>query len=202
VTTVDSELERVEGGFGITPKDHFFQLRNMIPGLRGLAILDNDGRNRTSWEEGGMQVLYWERYEAENYFVTPEVLRNYAIRQYSDATLFGGHRTEIDRVLQDLTREFVFSGSLTDYATYEKLPDDAKRFVWDTKTQRIKLSTFAEEFFRRLAHELGDEMLLTKGSLHRMVDLVPPEQFGAEVRQKLDSLNAVFQVAISDAGQG
>ena len=144
--------------------------------------------------------MYWERYEAGNYFVTPEVLRNYAIRQYSGATLFGGHRTEIERVLQDLTREFVFSGSLSDYATYEKLPDDAKRFVWDTKTHRMKLSTFAEEFFRRLANELGDEMLLTKGSLHRLIDLVPPGQFVSEVRQKLDALNAVFLVAISDAG--
>ncbi len=199
VVSVDSELERVEGGFGITPKDHFFQLRNMIPGLRGLAILDNDGKNRTSREEGGMHVLYWERYEAENYFVTPEVLSNYAIRHYSNATLFGGHRPEIERVLSELTKEFVFAGSATDYTTYEKLPHDAKRLVWDTKTQRMKLSSFAEEFFRRLAIELGDEMLLTKGSLHRLVDLVPPENFVAEVRQKLDALDAVFSVANSDA---
>ena len=31
------------GGFGVTPRKHFFALRQMAPGLRGLAILDNDG---------------------------------------------------------------------------------------------------------------------------------------------------------------
>ncbi len=42
----ESELERVEGGFGILPREHFGALRGMLPGLRGLAILDNDGRDR------------------------------------------------------------------------------------------------------------------------------------------------------------
>ena len=50
---LNSELERVEGGFGVTPKKHFFALRNMVPGLAGLAILDNDGRQREDSDEGG-----------------------------------------------------------------------------------------------------------------------------------------------------
>ena len=43
---MDSELERVEGGFGITPKRHFFALRKLVLGLRGLVILDGDGKAR------------------------------------------------------------------------------------------------------------------------------------------------------------
>lgn len=199
VASVESELERVEGGFGITPKDHFFQLRSMIPELKGLAILDNDGKNRKPSHEGGMLLLYWNRYEAENYFVTPELLATYALREYSDATLFGGHKAEIHRVLRDLTIERVFSGSATDFATYESLPNDAKRLVWETQTQRIKLSDFAEEFFRRLANEIGDRMLLTKGELHRLVELVPPNHFAVEVHEKLDALNSIFSAAMPSA---
>ena len=44
---LDAALERVEGGFGVTPQRHYFALREMVPGLTGLAILDNDGRGRS-----------------------------------------------------------------------------------------------------------------------------------------------------------
>ncbi len=49
---VDAELERVEGGFGLTPQQHFHSLRNLVPDLQGLAILDNDGQNRQDRDEG------------------------------------------------------------------------------------------------------------------------------------------------------
>ena len=32
---LDAELERVEGGFGVTPRQHFFAVREMVPGLGG-----------------------------------------------------------------------------------------------------------------------------------------------------------------------
>ena len=53
----EAELERVEGGFGVTPRKHFFALREMIPGLRGLAILDSDGRARRD-SNGGMCYVH------------------------------------------------------------------------------------------------------------------------------------------------
>ena len=58
--SLNSELERVEGG----SEQHFFALRPMVPHLRGLAILDNDGRERKDSNEGGLHVPYWRRYEA------------------------------------------------------------------------------------------------------------------------------------------
>ena len=72
---LDAELERVEGGFGLTPSQHFNGLRNLLPELRGLAILDNDGRNRQNALEGPLKIAYWKRYETENYFITPELLQ-------------------------------------------------------------------------------------------------------------------------------
>ncbi|MCA9037552.1 MAG: AAA family ATPase [Planctomycetaceae bacterium] len=193
--SVESELERVEGGFGITPRQHFFQLRSMIPELKGLAILDNDGRTRVPSNEGGLQTMYWKRYEAENYFITPELLRAFALRHYADATLFGGHQKEIQDVLHQLNVERVFAGSEADCATYEQLTGEAKRLVWESRTQQLKLSDFAEEFFRRLAAEIGDHMLLTKGELHRLMELVSAEQLASEISEKLDALQQIFASA-------
>lgn len=193
--SLESELERVEGGFGITPKEHFFALRQMVPGLRGLAILDNDGRDRRPFMEGGLNVVYWRRYEAENYFVTPGVLRRFALQSYGSLQLFEGHRQDVDAVLDDLTLEIVFAGSAADFQTYRSSPAAAARLIWDTKTERLKMSDFAEEFFRRLAARLGDAMLLRKGELHRLIPLSDPAGIPAEVTEKLDLLRGLFQHA-------
>lgn len=67
--------------------------------------------------------------------------------------------------------------------------------MWDASTERIKLSRFAEAFFRRLADRLGHAMLLRKGELHRLIALVEPEEIPDEVREKLDLLQALFESA-------
>lgn len=189
---VDAELERVEGGFGVTPREHFNGLRNLLPDLKGLAILDNDGRNRAGSKEGALTVSYWRRYEAENYFVTPDLLRAYASEHYRDLELFGGHREEIDEVLDALVLESVFDGIEQDFRAWRESTPEGARIVWEAKTERRKLSTFAEEFFRRLAQRLGGPMLLTKGELHRLVALAPVQSISAEVPAKLDLLAELF----------
>ena len=65
MASLNSELERVEGGFDAMPEQHFFALRPMVPNLKGLAILDNDGQERKDSNEGGLQIAYWRRYEEE-----------------------------------------------------------------------------------------------------------------------------------------
>lgn len=193
--SLDSELERVEGGFGVTPRDHFKGLSNLLPNLKGLAILDNDGRNRQGSIEGSLQLTYWKRYEAENYFVTPDVLRRYALDQYAEMELFGGHQAEIDEVLDALLLEQVFDSVLADFDAWKQSPPEAVRIVWEAKTQRVKLSTFAEEFFRRLAMRVGGSMLLKKGELHRLVAIVDAKTVAAEVKEKLDLLHTLFKTA-------
>lgn len=193
--SLDSELERVEGGFGVTPRDHFKGLCSLLPQLKGLAILDNDGRDRQGSMEGGLQLTYWRRYEAENYFVTPDVLRRYALTQYAELELFGSFQVEIDEVLDALVLERVFESVEADFQAWKQAPIEAARVVWEAKTQRLKLSTFAEEFFRRLAGRVSGSMLLKKGELHRLIAVVEPKAIAAEVSEKLDLLHSIFKSA-------
>ena len=192
-----AELERVEGGFGVTPREHFNGLRNLLPELRGLAILDNDGQNRQDKDEGALKIRYWRRYEAENYFVTPEVLRQYALSRFPADDLFMAEQREASEAsLSEVVVELVFDGDKDDFKLWQESPAEARRLVWEAKTERRKLSTLAEEFFRRLAKKHGGAMLLKKGELHGLValaTLTPAAE--AEVRAKLDLLEEVFQVA-------
>jgi hypothetical protein len=191
--TMESELERVEGGFGVTPRQHFNGLRELIPGLRGLAILDNDKLSRETKIEGGLTLAFWRRYEAENYFVTPEVLRRYSTEHYQDLELFGGFREDIEAVLGQLVLERVFEGIEADYQTYRMAPPEVSRLLWEAKTAQLKLSDFAEEFFRGLAAKLGHAMLLKKGELHRLVAFAERSAIAAEVVEKLDLLHDAFR---------
>jgi len=190
-----AEVERVEGGFGATPKEHFFALRSVLSELRGLGILDNDGRNRQSFAEGGLEVFYWRRYEAENYFVTPEVLRRFAQSELGASSLFAGFEEEIEAVLAGLVEERVFGGSAEDFAEYRAAPAGAARLVWEARTERLKLSDFAEEFFRQLARRTGGQMLLTRGELHSLVKYVDVAAIPAEVGEKLGLLEGLFGAA-------
>ncbi|MGQ9371714.1 AAA family ATPase [Azospirillum sp. ST 5-10] len=193
----EAELERVEGGFGITPKEHFFGLRSLVPNLKGLAILDNDGKGRQDRDEGALKIRYWRRYEAENYFITPSVLREFALAQYPIGELFRTPAANAtDKILEQLVTERIFDGNAENYQVWRDSPPDAARLIWETQTERRKMSDFAEEFFRRLAQELGGAMLLKKGELHRLVPhalLSPAAE--KEVREKLDLLAEIFRVA-------
>ena len=191
-----SKLERVEGGFGVTPRVHFNGLNGLLPGLKGLAILDNDGQRRNSSVDGQLTLSYWRRYEAENYFVTPDVLRRYALGGSAAPGLFDASDVEVDEVMDALVLERVFESIAADFQAWRQAPPDAARIVWEAKTQRLKLSTFAEDFFRRLAEKIGCGMLLTKGELHRLIALVNPKTIAAEVSEKLDLLQILFTVAV------
>jgi hypothetical protein len=163
--------------------------------LKGLAILDGDARDRAGVVQGGLQVTYWKRYEAENYFVTPDVLQRYATAQFADSDLFGASRSEIQDVLDALVLEQVFDDNRADFEVWQQSPPESARLVWDAQTQRRKLSTFAEAFFRRLAQRVTGGMLLKKGELHRLIAFVDRKTVSVEVSEKLNLLHAVFKTA-------
>ncbi len=193
----DAELERVEGGFGVTPREHFKGLRNLLPDLKGLAILDNDGQNRQDRDEGALAICYWRRYEAENYFMTADLLRTYALSQYPTDDLFADAialHAAIEDALAEVITDRVFDGVRDDYKAWIGSPPDAVRLVWEAKTERRKLSTVAEDFFRKLASKLGRPMLLTKGELHRLVQFAPVATLPPEITQKLNLLAELMTV--------
>ena len=193
----DAELERVEGGFGITPQKHFNGLRGLVAGLRGLAILDNDGQNRQDRNDNNLDILYWRRYETENYFVTPDLLRNFARSQYPTDDLFTQQaQIAIEEALADVVSRQVFDSVDDDYAEWLKSTPAAARLVWEAKTERRKLSAIAEDFFRVLSEKLESPMLLKKGEFHRLISLADLSTGAeAEVREKLNALEKLFELA-------
>ena len=103
------------------------------------------------------------------------------------------------RVRETRTRP---GGRELDIATWKAAGAEAARLLWEARTERLKLSDFAEEFFRRLAAALGHAMLFRKGDLHRLVRFVEPSSIPPEVGEKLDLLQALFDGAAPGDGLG
>ena len=132
-----------------------------------------DARQRRATATGGRRRRspdhLVESLRGGDYFVTPDVLKEFVRRACADdpPRLERIEAREADEALDALILERVFPDRARDFATWQGLDADAARLVWESSTGAVKLSDFAEEFFRRLADRLGRPMLLRKGELHR-----------------------------------
>ena len=98
-------------------------------------------------------------------------------------------------MLDALILERVFEGREGDFGLWKAADAATGRLLWAARTERLKLSAFAEDFFRRLAERLGHAMLLRKGELYRLVDFMSNDQIPEEVTAKLDLLAELFTSA-------
>ena len=109
--------------------------------------------------------------------------------------LFGVDLVLAADVLGGLIQERVFGADRDDYLVWKNSATDAGRLIWEAKTQHLKLSSFAEDFFRQLRDRTGLEMLLTKGEFHRLVEFTDLAGIPKEVEEKLNLIADLFQNA-------
>ncbi len=81
--------------------------------------------------------------------------------------------------------------------TYSVHPEGG-RFLDDPERVERSPSEFVREFFRRLADRIGDESLLPRGDLHRLVRSMDKRDIPSEVSRVLDLLDTLFRRARRD----
>ena len=86
----------------------------------------------------------------------------------------------------------MFDGSESDFEAYESAEPKQQELIWRAQTAQMKLSTFAEEFFRRVSRDTGTTMLLRKGTLHELVSHCSPDELNGEVSEKLDAIHVLL----------
>ena len=193
---MDSELQRIEGGFGITSKKHFCALYKLVPELRGLAILDGDGKIRKSTKDH-LPTVFWKRYEIENYFITRELLIKSIEHSYGKHPRLDDYKKLAHEILNSIIQKHVFGDSQQDFDVWNEAPPETQQLKWEEKTKTCKLSTLAEKFYRKFANEINNEikhdMLYTKGTLYQLIDLVEPESIPKEITEKLDLIQDLLE---------
>lgn len=203
--SLDAQLDRAEDGFGMTSRQHFHSLRKMLSELRGLAILGGNGKAPPTPNpaDDGLDIVRWARYEVENYFVTPQLLLKYvraATAADGQGTVFAA---QAEGILDALVLERVFGGVKDAFGAWKEAGQPQARLIWEGKTAGMKLSDFAEEFFRQLADALPNQpMLLRKSTLHRLIPHADAAAIPQEVREKLDLVEELFDDGRAGGGEG
>jgi len=130
-----------------------------------------------------------------------EVLQRYVASQLlpHENDLFDSPLSETIEVLDALNLRFVFDGVVADFEAWKSSSAEAARLIWEAKTERRKLSAYAQEFFLLLAQKFNQEPLLRKGKFHNLVAFAPVHSIAAEVTEKLDALHQLFENAASIA---
>ena len=157
--------------------DHFYGLKEALPELRGIVLLDR--QSRETKKEGDLELIAWERREIENYLCTPATLEAYARSPTAHgerAPLF--IEAESERRLKAMREAMDETAS-----AFEKLDMPSP---WDPSVKVSDL--FLKPLFKTYFKKLGLPNLMDKKSFYELARYVPEEDISKEVTQKLDAI--------------
>lgn len=159
-------------------KRHYRALKAQVPALRALEVCDRNGGRSRHWEglgpgelrieEGrksapeGMKVVYWTRYETENYLIHPNAILRLASRRAGKAA-------------EEKAREYI----------EEYLPRAlVERPFESTDTDQVKGKTTVGKVLSAAGVELGES------DYHRLAAVMSPNEIHPDVVTMLDEIVA------------
>lgn len=183
--TLENRLDRASGAYADF-RQHFYTVKRFLPELKGIAIFDRDRGTREDKSTDDLVILYWQNYELENYFISPDILCAYASDQFGregelfQAAMLVSFRTIVDRCLLDE----VFAGDEKQLQEFHNASSGLKR----TLLKNVKMSDFAEKIFTQFAQKQKQPVLLNKGDYYKLVHFINADEIAHEVHDKLDML--------------
>ncbi len=163
---------------------HYMALREAVPSLRGVAIVDRDALEPTT---PPIPFHRWTRQEIENFFTTPDLLRAHAVSLFHDMDAQGS--LFVPSEAERLAAMNEVMSSLLGSATVEN-PDDS--FWLNQKASEAILGRVLPAFYRKMGVA---ELTPGKADYHRLVRHLLPEQVSPEIRQVLDMIHLVADAA-------
>jgi hypothetical protein len=156
-------VHRLGGNSLREARSHHFALRLIDEDLRGLVILDGDGRDlEPDGPEGGLAVARWSRYEIENYLLIPRAIA--AVAHSAQDPLF---HSAIQAKVEELF--------------YAQIPPGADLFGDLAALRRIKAS---EDLIPQLLDAAGNP--LPKSDYYLIAAEMLPREIHPDVVRMLD----------------
>ena len=146
---------------------HFSAMQLMVPDLRGVELLDSDGKDhsKTPTLPKGMSRLYWDRYEIESYLIHPE-----AISRFVESTR-GKQAADQARVY--MKRQFP--------PVFYEAPFESSLYLLEPKAKKVLANIF---------NEAGLDVKETEYYL--IAAQMTKEEIHPEVVEKLDAIARHF----------
>ncbi|MCX6936759.1 MAG: AAA family ATPase [Verrucomicrobia bacterium] len=156
-------------------KDHFFALRGIRAKMRGVLLLDGDNRNLPDREvkADGLEILRWDRYEAESYLLHPASLSRFAASKAGGELFAQGVSEQVTNYLRGKMPPDVFQSPLADTSGYFEGLRASK--------------TLLPDLFTHLGLDVP------KSDYFLIAETMRAEELPAEVNTKLNAIWAVLR---------
>jgi len=162
---------------------HFQVLKTAIPTFKAIGIFDKDNRNRQDEINGEKAILYWKKYELENYFVSVDCLRLFVQNEFIHDLNSNILSDKFWLALNTTLSNFLFSANM--FSLYQRSSENDKAILFKEELDRKKGSAFLDFFFSEFHNQIG--LSINKGEYYKIITFVslnPDDEI--EIREKLD----------------
>jgi hypothetical protein len=158
-------------------------------------VLENDEKNNTNdWQTVDLAVVYWKKYELENYFIIPEVIEKFFKAYYEqheqrfNSSIIARKMALLKKAINQTILTDILNNDNDAYAAYLKLDKALQRQTFINNASNKKLSAFLDKVLHQFAHLAHEPLLLNKGQYDKLIKFLPHQALDSEVTEKLDLL--------------
>jgi predicted ATPase len=180
-----------KGYYEARHEKHFQALAVPIKDLKGLAIFDNDNKNKPDKENKGLITQYWKQYELENYFLNPGSILKFVQHYFNpngEINLFDTpHYEQFKHILETHFLKKIFDNNPVLLDLYINGSIEQQKALYQSNSANKKTSELLENTFRIFA-ENGNELILRKGEFYKIAPFLNIDDIDKEVIEKLDKI--------------
>ena len=194
VASLDKEIDKVAGYYHQDCRQHFYAIKACVPELTGIAIFDGDNQGRKNYKTPDLAVVYWKKYELENYFIIPEVIEKFVKAYYEqheqrfNSSIIARKMALLKKAINQTILTDILNNDNDAYAAYLKLDKALQRQTFINNASNKKLSAFLDKVLHQFAHLAHEPLLLNKGQYDKLIKFLPHQALDSEVTEKLDLL--------------
>jgi len=171
---------------------HFYAIKACLPALTGIALFDGDNKGQKNRIKPDLAIVYWKKYELENYFIQPDVIENYVRAHYEKQPLKSALIKRQMAKLKEAINQTILTDILNNddeaYAAYVKLDNALQKQTFINNASHKKLSVFLDNVLQKFASLVQEPRLLNKGRYYELIKFMPKSAVDSEVIEKLDLL--------------
>ncbi|RKZ59419.1 MAG: AAA family ATPase [Candidatus Parabeggiatoa sp. nov. 3] len=191
VASFEKEIDKVTGYYQ-DYRQHFYALKACLPALTGIALFDGDNRGLKNRIKPDLAIVYWKKYELENYFIQPEVIENFVQAHYEKQALKSAqikrHMVSLKKAINETILSDILNNDDEAYAAYLKLDKALQKQTFINNAGNKKLSLFLDKVLQKLANWVHEPRLLNKGRYYELIKFLPQQAVDSEISEKLDLL--------------
>ncbi len=189
--SLENQIDKTSGYYK-KAKMHFQAIKNCVPDFNGIGIFDSDNANRIDEIKPELVLLYWRKYELENYFAFSYVIEDYVENYFKQQ-----RKTDVELGnIKNITKEAINQAILTELLnsnqealrSYEMATGELQRELFKSFLINRKASQFLEVCFKNISEKFKLPIILSKGNYYELISFVNQKDIEPEIKEKLDYL--------------